>query len=410
MSRHAFVPWSVLVLAAVVRIFVAIVGLGTNDTFFWHQFGREVVTWPLGDVWRYDRFMNNPPLPAMYTGMVYAAVGERVYEFSLLFKLPSIIAEVVAIGLIARITLDRTDSPRAARLAALAYALNPGAILISSYHGNIDAVLAMLSLVAWYLASRGRFGWAGLAAGAAINCKVSAAPAALLLLWCARSRREFVHALAALSFMVIPYAIAFGVVGRIFLERVLLYRPPVAMWLLTVPDELRNWNFAAPLMAWLSLVHSTTLIQVTLLTTLLLAVWWHLRGYRRVDLLTLGALYWTWFVLWIGGAYQYAIWPLPLLAATRPRIALGYGVGLGVWLAWSYGDVLMGTWPLQSVFLNSMPTRSRFALPLPLIMLVVAIVSLTRRDRVRETTASAETDGASQGTMNCALRGEPIAP
>ena len=406
MSRRAFVPWSILALAAFVRIVVAIVGLGTNDTFFWHQFGREVVTWPFADVWRYDRFMNNPAMPALYAGMVYRWVGERVYAFSLLFKLPSLIAEVIATGLIARITLDRTSSVRAARWAALAYALNPGAILISGYHGNIDAVLAMFSLAAWYLASLGRFGWAGLAAGAAVNCKVAAAPAALLLLWCARSRREFLLALAALTIMAVPYAIALSAVGQIFIERVLLYRPPVGSWLTAVPAELYDRNIAAPFMKWLVAAHSNNLIQVTLLTTLLLAVWWHLRGYRRMDLLTLGALFWTWLVLWIGGAYQYAIWPLPLLAATRPRIALGYGLGLCVWLAWSYGDVLQVTWPLQSVFLDSNPTRSRFAVPIPLTMLLVALVSLARHDRARDATRSHEVDDASLDTTDRALRSE----
>lgn len=366
-------------LAAAIRLVVVLLSIGSNDAVLWHRLGREVWTTSWPDVWR-DPWMNNPLIPSMYAGLMYGLVGDRLYAYSILMKLPSILAEAVATLLVGRIVSSRTASLSRSRFAAIAYALNPAAILVSGYHGNIDATLAMFTLLAFWLASQGRFGWAGLAAGAAVNCKIAAGPAAILLLACARSPRQGIAALGGLALAAVPFAIAFLIIGRPFYHSLFLYRPPGDYWLMLIPEELGRLNILAGPMRELSRLHFKSVVKFALLLVIVIAWWWRRRGWKRADLLTVGALFWTSLLLWIGGSLQYVIWPLPLLAATRPRIALVFGIAASVWLVWTYVDAGVSLWPLQS-WLDDPITRSRFATPLPVIMLAITVVSLTRGRR-----------------------------
>jgi hypothetical protein len=69
--------------------------------------------------------------------------------FHFLVKIPASLADAAIALLLRRLLLDRGLSPRAAFLAALGYALNPIAILISGAHGQFDAIPALFALGAF---------------------------------------------------------------------------------------------------------------------------------------------------------------------------------------------------------------------------------------------------------------------
>ena len=77
-------------------------------------------------------------------------------RFDFLIKLPSIAGDAAAVPLIYAFAIRRGKSSRAAALWALAWALNPVAILISAFHGNLMAVLPGLLVGALLAADAAR--------------------------------------------------------------------------------------------------------------------------------------------------------------------------------------------------------------------------------------------------------------
>ena len=369
---------AVVAFGALLRIALALVSIGSNDVPIWQAFGRDANREGFLSLWVTHGWMNHPPFPVAYATLVNAIVGESTYRTGLLIKLPGLVADVVSMTLVASIVTRRAGSRRAGVIAATLLAVNPTSLLIVGYHGNTDPILAMFVLVTWWLADRGRFGLAALALGASINVKLGPAPSLVLLLACARSQRELLRIVAGLAASAVPFVVMTVLVGPEFLRHTVGYRPPAFSWLANVAWFSRNLPTVGPLGMFLSSTHYATVTQSTFLIAAALA-WVRRRTPDRYDVLTLGALYWAAFMFWNGGGLQYAIWPVPLLAAVRPRLALGYGVAAGVWLAWAYYDVLKPGFPLESVFeLTSSEVWQR-AMPLPLIALLACVVSLARR-------------------------------
>jgi hypothetical protein len=78
------------------------------------------------------------------------------WRFDFLIKLPSIAGDAAAVPLIYAVARRQGRTTRAASLWALAWALNPVAILISAFHGNLMAVLPGLLVGALLAAEAAR--------------------------------------------------------------------------------------------------------------------------------------------------------------------------------------------------------------------------------------------------------------
>lgn len=176
--------WSIIA-GTLLRLGIAAISFGANDAVLWQQFGASVAEVGLLESYRTQPLLNHPPLMVIWSRVALATgPGQR---FSFLMKLPAIAADAAACLLLARIWVKRGD-PRRARLAALAMALNPVAVLVSAYHCNTDNVYAYFSLLAMYLITeRSRFFLAGLSLAAAVNVKLI--PILLILPACSLCRR-----------------------------------------------------------------------------------------------------------------------------------------------------------------------------------------------------------------------------
>lgn len=365
---------AILAVAAALRLAVALLSIGTNDVRLWQQFGREACEGSFYELWARDSWVNHPPLPIAFARTCYGIAGENGYAFSLLIKLPGLLADVVATALIWRIVRTRRGA-RPAAVAASLYAIDPLAIALVGYHGNLDPLLATLGLVTWHLADRGRPARASAALGAAINVKLAPGPSAGLLLATARNWREARSVVVPLAIAAIPFAWMLAVAGRPFFDGVIGYRPVPSAWFAIATPFLQGWPMLAALATWLTLMHAATIVPVTLLWTAVLALRYRRRG---GDVLTLGALFWCGLLAWTGGVVQYAIWPLPLLAAVRPRLAFAYGVASAVWVIARYASAWTGTFPPESVFLGEQSTPLAMLGALRLPFLIAAVVSLWR--------------------------------
>ncbi|MGC8947516.1 MAG: glycosyltransferase 87 family protein [Anaerolineae bacterium] len=74
--------------------------------------------------------------------------------FAFTVKLPSIVADLGLIALIFRIVQKSGKSIEQAMTLGLLYALNPVSILVSAYHGQFDALPALLLALAWNCLSK----------------------------------------------------------------------------------------------------------------------------------------------------------------------------------------------------------------------------------------------------------------
>ena len=367
---------AIVAVAIALRSIVALLSIGSNDVLLWHRFGREAAIWPFAEIWARDDWVNHPPLPIAYGRLCYAIAGDGRYAFALLLKLPALIGDAVSTWLIGRIATARLDAGRGRRLAWM-YALNPLALIIVGYHGNLDGLLAMLVLLTWHLADRDRDGAAGAALGASLNVKL--APAVSLFLFAASIRRPggSRRALAALAVAAIPFAWAFWSGGRAFYNSVVGYRPYITPWLLELPAAFQDLPGVGPIFEVALRMHGASAVPVAFLWAAVLRFRDH-RRHRRDPRLEIGALYWCGVLAWQGSAFQYSIWVLPLLSVVRPRLAMAYGVATAVWLTFAYAGAWTGTFPPVSYFVVQPPHAVQLLTLGPLILLLVAAASLWR--------------------------------
>jgi hypothetical protein len=170
---------------------------------------------------------NLPPTVAFMSVLLRAAARETGITFDVLFKVPGIAADLAVVALLYT-TLLRTRGRSIATLAAAGYAVNPVAVIISSFHGQIDGIAILCCVAAVLLLERPREpGFETLSAlclGAGIALKdwpVLLLPIVLVHLGGSLRRRATYVALACLPaagtllpfFLHAPRAVLSGVIG-----------------------------------------------------------------------------------------------------------------------------------------------------------------------------------------------------
>ena len=152
--------------------------------------GTQFVDYPPGYVY----VLGAVGLVRLALGLDHGAPG-----FLLLVKLPSILLDLVAAGLVFRLARPQTSLARAATLSALV-ALNPAAIHNSAVYGQVDVFLAVPLVLALALVARGALVRAALVYTVAVLVKPQAllvAPIAVLALLRKRDVGTAARAVAA---------------------------------------------------------------------------------------------------------------------------------------------------------------------------------------------------------------------
>jgi hypothetical protein len=115
---------------------------------------------------------------------------ESPYQLSISFDLTLksflFVFDFLTAVLIYVILLERTRSPRAAQIGFALWILNPAVVMVSAIHGTYDSIPAFLTLLAYYLATKTDFIFAGVALGLGTVMKVFPIilfPLFLLLIW-----------------------------------------------------------------------------------------------------------------------------------------------------------------------------------------------------------------------------------
>lgn len=384
------VLWTLIGTGFALRIVLAGISWGTTDTISFLHFALRIDAHGLIGTYRIDPLFNHPPIAGYWSYLAFVLAGrpellEHDTVFAFVFRLPVIAADFASAMLVWRIALAHGAGTRTALTMAAMYAWNPCAILVTGYHGNTDAVYAMLSLLAVYLLQdRNRPFLGGLALGLAINIKLI--PVLLIppLALAARSRRELLLFIAGLAVMALPYLPPL-LTEPAFARNVLAYKSQPDPWgILFFLRQIDPAGVNAD--GTLAPGHAATVYNRWGSWIILgcVTVWGVVarRYNERFDRYRVAAVTYALFlVLAPGFGIQYLIVLAPLLYATAPRFANLYGVLAGVFMLAAYFFYWDGLFPLSSLFDRAFPTPLALFGLMPWCVLLYFLVAVAPRAR-----------------------------
>lgn len=364
-----------------IRLLISALSIGTNDAITWKAIAESVAQVGFFETYK-SPAMNHPPIPVLWSCLALALGGAT--WFSVVFKLPMILADMLACWLVAAAGAADHDIGRT-KLAIAAIAFNPVAILISAYHGNTDSIYACLSLLsAYFIVSRKNFFLAGLALGAAINVKlipVLLIPAAFSFCTQPRQARAL---LLSLILCALPFVPLFIRVPEDIRRNMLSYVARPDRWglLLALYDTAASPRFGETA---IRIMQGYFVVGRVLI--LLAAAGIAIFSFRRARWNAYEAcliVYSIFLILAPGFSVQYTVMVVPLLAIVNPGRAWMYATFCGVFLGLAYVMTLVGGIPLLSMFkVDGIPMPAPWFGLVAWLILIWTVVQLLLPQRPR---------------------------
>jgi hypothetical protein len=354
--RQRYVVGGLLALALAVRALITTHSIGSNDARTWNGFASYIAQHGLFQTYRDLSDFNHPPLMGWFSWAALRVSALLHVRFISVFKTPIILADLASAWLLWLIWRDRGE--RAAAMVAVLFSFNLISLLLSSYHGNTDCICATLCLASAYALSREKWGWAGLALGAAINVKI--VPLMLLPVFALMlpSRRALLRFGLALGACALTFVLVAVKVWPTLYQNVFAYNSMPFQW--GIPLLIDSTEGTLPRLAgWLREQYVPSARFVILGMMVLIGVLQHWR--RRLNAFEAGALAFSVFlVLAPGFGVQYLAWVVPLLFAANLRAALKLSAYGGLFVFLIYYLFWTGTRPWYSAFSGPYPSPSPF--------------------------------------------------
>jgi hypothetical protein len=409
---------ALIVLGFVIRLALAAISWGSNDSIYFYAFGNEINAGGLLHTYVENPDYNHPPIPGLWaagTRLATQWLGNgtlAISAFCILFKLPVILADGATASLLYKRWRPEAG-PRSALGVAAAFACALAPILVSGYHGNTDPIYAMFCLLSAYLLERDggdeRRAFAGLnpllaglALAGAINIKLL--PVLLIppLLLSLRRPRDMFWFLLGLSVGVLPFLPLLWKMGPAFYRNALAYNPSPNRWgVLLIPLWHEEYTSIPP-PGFIRFYHSNGRY---LIFALVLAWSVAARVLRRWNRYDVAAVTFAIFLVFAPGyGVQYSIILAPLLFATRPRFALLYCTAAGLFLLTTYFLYLADDFPLQSMFVGYLPREAAVVgVPVWGLLIYYVVSTILRPARVTDPPASS-VQSASDDTASAPAR------
>jgi hypothetical protein len=361
------------------RLALASVSYGSNDFFIWNQLAQKVISQGLMGAYQSEKMMNHPPLPVLWVRMGLELPNP--FWFGVWVKIPGILGDMLAIAVLGLAWIRRGDDRRA-KLAMVAMALNPVAIIISGYHCNTDSLYAAMALLSLYFLDARCFFFGGLALGAAINVKlipVLLIPVAFSL---CRDWKQFGRLVGGLAIGVIPF-VPLLLHPAVIRDNMLQYVPGgwyswgagtfIRDFVTNPPTE----NFALELLKFYEKIGRPLIIGQVLLLSIASWIW------KRWDAYQLGTLVFAIFLIFAPAfGTQYAIAVVPALLAVSISRSWQYAAWMGLFLVAGYASHLGSTSiPFYTMFgvLDAVPMGAPYGMIAWWILLVSGCEIIIRR-------------------------------
>ena len=146
---------SAALVAAALKIYCAATTFGSGDVLIASNFGKIIDSMGIDYLYRATRLFNHPPVTGEFFGLLYhlacylsppgADSVPRSWPF--LLRLPSILADILAVLILLKLR-EKTGKPPVWSLVL--FALSPAAFMVSGFHGNVDAIMVCVLLIAAY--------------------------------------------------------------------------------------------------------------------------------------------------------------------------------------------------------------------------------------------------------------------
>ena len=137
-------------IAVLVRMLPVFYGIECQDILTYRAMGEKVLK---GDnIYYYThRLYPYSPVPMFLQALCVAVSDKTGVPFHVVAKLPTVISSVILVMFIYLAGLKAWDNKNTAFIWSLFYALNPMAILITSFHGNCMTISTLFTFIAYYL-------------------------------------------------------------------------------------------------------------------------------------------------------------------------------------------------------------------------------------------------------------------
>ncbi len=340
-----------IILAAVIalglKLNIALNTEGTNDVYFFHQFGHDMAQHGLE--WTYtNRVMFNHPPPVAYflQGLFQVSQSPSLRDngvtYPFLLRLPGIIADLAVVLILMRLR-ERWRLPT---WSLILLALTPVSLMVSGFHGNTDPVLVLCVVAAAYFCVKERPILCGVALAAA--CGIKIIPLLLLPLffsfWWTRKRApqfslSFVAVVAAYSaYPLLNFPVAFA-------KNVLAYGSYWGIWGITYWLRLTGWSEFSVLGH--TRLPATEVLVMNLLKVVIIAgvvaIAWRSRNLDGRGLFRAIACSWlVFFIFAPGTGPQYLVWLMPFLLVLSPVAFASITAASSCFLFFFYNTIAAG--------------------------------------------------------------------
>jgi len=353
---------AVIAVGALPRLFLVLASEGTLDAVVWLALVDDVRERGLLAAYEGGTYTLNHPPVAVWLGIGLRELGLATgVPFAVLFRAPvALLDGATFAGIVWLFGASADPRWRNARFViASAWWLSPVPILLSSFHGNTDPVVALLLVIAAGAVAHGRYVLAGLVVGLGLWVKIPGVLVAPLLAlavpdWPNRLRFTAAAAGAGLA-GYLPWLLqdAETVIRSVFLYPGLRIQTTAGMPIWGLERFAPDWRDVAPawrdgyralLIGWL---RANTLICLAPIALLAVAR----RGRRDAAALAAGvagsyAILYGLSNLW---SFQYLAWSAPFWwalgwrwGAAATALSTAYVYGLYAWLCDSW--LLVGPW------------------------------------------------------------------
>jgi len=158
-----------------VRIIIWSLSFGSNDIRIWHNFASLIQEYGVYNLYNLDLtpIFNHPPLMGLYSTLCLSVADNLGVSFSYIFRLIPLLSDMGTGGLIYHYLHKSRKNSHIAAWGFLIYSWSIPPALISSFHGNTDALCTFFlvsSIVAWEIYRK--FTWMLLLLLASINIKI----------------------------------------------------------------------------------------------------------------------------------------------------------------------------------------------------------------------------------------------
>lgn len=369
-----------IVVGLLIRLLLVLVSHGSNDMATWADFANRIGTYGLLDTYRSMPLFNHPPLMGWYAALCQLFANGTGIPFAWCFKAPVVLGDALAMWLVAR-HWGAKRGMWAGLVAAAVYGLNPVAVLITSYHGNTDSLCAIFGLCAVILHQRGRYAWAGLLLGAAINVKIIAVlwvPGLLLL---CSSWRQALAFLLTLSAAGLPFLVPLLGSYEAFVRNALKYNSLVDSWGVNFIPLFYREQF--PELSRLILEDYRSNGRYVILSGV--ALFAVLGRWKRWDSATAATVPLAFFLIATPGfGIQYLMWVVPVMAAASTAWSACWALTAGSFAFWVYVAFLISPYPLESShFTIARPLGMWGIVPWALLVVYVMNTAFGLSERVR---------------------------